>query len=155
MISSPLRAGLGSAISVLFVVAIAANLFLPQGWIGWYRLTQSGVTTQSQSATCYGSGRRTALRFTFTVANRQYTGHSRGCPPGAGVGTAVVYLPDDPSIVATQFDQEIMGFVVPMGLGFPAIVGVGSYLLTRRKLRLHADDDTYYRGPSSREKMDS
>jgi hypothetical protein len=135
-VRTPLQAGLLKAlIGFISVVTLFATT-LPQGWNGWYRLSQSGTTGLASVVSCEQVGRHQRMAYEYTVNFRQFTGHGMGCDPGPGGTVAIVYVPTEPSVSASAFDQEKMKWAPLIALGFPALLGVAGYWLAARRLRM-------------------
>lgn len=73
------------------------------------------------------------MNFTYMVQGQSYEGSGDGCQSPSGGAVAIVYARSDPSIVASQFDQEKLGWLPYGAIGVSAFLGLGGYLSAKQK----------------------
>jgi hypothetical protein len=135
----PLLMGLFQAALTFAVVLLAITFSLPHGWSGWQRLQQSGRQMQATIVSCQGSGKHRSMSYTYTVDAHPYTGTGAGCQ-GIGSEVALVYLPDDPSVSALQYSQDMVKWLLALALVMTGVSGfAASWVANRRRLRAQGE----------------
>jgi len=127
MESKPVLVGLFSFAVAMFVVVGQGSKGMPYGWSGLYHLVSSGVSGEATVTDCFALGTHQGSHFTYVVGGTNYAGSSAGCDPGPGGRLALVYVPDDPAVAASQTDLARWKTVLPLGFLAPFVIGALTY----------------------------